>query len=855
MLTKVNLPGIHGGISQQSPHLRLQNQHSDVHNAECSIIDGLKFPRAGTVYRRAVYTDGSLGVVRTTDGKDWHIALNTTSNLIRIVDLGDPNATYQDISIAGFSYLSSITNADKLKILNLLDTVFLLNTDKVVSEAHNPFNSAALRPIAVFKIDEAFPTFTVGYLMSARKDDGATSLGVSSVIHTVPAGTTDPAVVATAIQGMFESHHTTGVNFGRGIIGVSLESSRVAYGGQLYRAKISHVSSAGNVPAPGGNTWWEDMGTSGIPSGVPLWASGNQYYDVDDLAALDVTITFTPTSFGTHPVTTFPSFPTLVSNIGRYLHVTSVGSIEKLIPNPAATLASVTYQITDGYYVLYDSLTSTYKEVAAPGREAVLNKNTTPHVLKYIAGTWSVDYGDFYKHPRKAGDSDSNPSPDIVGRKISNMFYHRNRLCFLADNYVVMSRALEPYSFFAQTATEVLDDDPISAHPNSTGYHKLLHAVPMGKQLYLIAKDRQYILHSGYDALTSRTVAIDETTAFPLVAGAAPVQLETGMLLLKSNGAFNGVIDYSTGDGEFMTIGTSLNDQCPRLIPSDFDRLTYVTSPRMAFVWKRGSKTVYALRLHKNAEGQSVQVAWHKWTMAWPIVQLQHKDEDELWVVYDTGAYSYNTMATLQLDPQEITIDGFFGGIQSGPPVAMDIIAYGWGTAEYVDITIASTISLADIVAIDWDAGVPCVIEEPTPGTFRIYSPMYDGGVTSRRLLVGKRIDNPYVELSPLVLRDDNGLPVNDRAAVINLMQFNWTGGEFTVVMSGNGTMPERSVDIMPRSYVPGDHSPGASYSEVEPTKIPVMFPAGRAVVKLRHKGLIPTKINGVTYELDVYRD
>jgi hypothetical protein len=47
-MVKLNLPGLHGGISQQSPNLRSPNQHTDATNVVFDLYEGIRGPRWGT---------------------------------------------------------------------------------------------------------------------------------------------------------------------------------------------------------------------------------------------------------------------------------------------------------------------------------------------------------------------------------------------------------------------------------------------------------------------------------------------------------------------------------------------------------------------------------------------------------------------------------------------------------------------------------------------------------------------------------------------------------------------------------------------------------------------------------------
>lgn len=856
-LTKVNIPGLHGGISQQSPHLRLQNQHSDVVNVECTLLDGLRFPRNTTVPQRWGVTEGALDTVTTTDGREW--LLSYLGNMLYLTPIGtDDYGAIGTCSTAALSYFTGV-QAKNLKVLNLLDTVFILNTTKVVDLTYNPYSIKALEPFAMFRITEVFPSTALQVVL--RVNPSVTGvIGNQVVIGGVTPATSDTifsvaSQLGAALRGLYtrtEVLKETGV--------VYLGSATVKTGGRFYEAKQTHVSSAGNAPVVGGNAYWLDQGTYAVAGAVPDWASGATYLTKDDLMDLRPDVSWDQDSIATqHPIDLFGT-RRIADQFGiQQLYVTLASAYEKLPPEPPQFMNGVVISPSDGYYVTWDSATRKYKETVAPNREVTMRANTMPYKLEYnsTTGSWTLSEGDWKNHPRLVGDDDSAPLPDIYNRRISHMFYHRNRLCFLADNFVVMSRANEPYKLFPQTATEVLDDDPISVNPNSTGYHPLLHAVPSNKQLYLFAAAKQYVLHSGYDALTPKTIAIDETTSYRMVPDSVPLQLEDSIVLLLDKGVHVGVLEYKITDAEYLTEGVDLTDQCPRLIPKGYNSLAYASASKSLFVWKRNTADTecFSLRMHRSSEGALVQLAWQRHIMPMAIRLLKARSSDELWVAYDTiDPAAPSTISRLPMDVEQVLIRHSASlSTIAGQRLAIDITQ----VALQVSNTVYGAYPTLNhpgsrFVAVDLLSGVPLDDSTEVPGVGRWFTnPMYTG--SQRPVAFGYTLSPAEVELSPLVLRDDNGLPDNNLEATIARLQINWTGGEFSVVMSGEA-MPQRTVDVMPRSFVPGSHTPGGSYLEVEPTKVTVLYPAGRCKIKLRHKGTIPTRINNISYELDVHK-
>ena len=134
----------------------------------------------------------------------------------------------------------------------------------------------------------------------------------------------------------------------------------------------------------------------------------------------------------------------------------------------------------DDYYVKFISADQLWEETVAPSQFTSFDVASMPHVLiRTLDGNFrftQVD-GNGYSinigggrlvtqsvpawGDRICGDLNSVPDPTFIGRRINDIFFHKNRLGFLSDENVIMSRSGEYYEFFPETITQTLDTDPI----------------------------------------------------------------------------------------------------------------------------------------------------------------------------------------------------------------------------------------------------------------------------------------------------------------------------------------------------------------------------------------------------------
>ena len=197
----------------------------------------------------------------------------------------------------------------------------------------------------------------------------------------------------------------------------------------------------------------------------------------------------------------------------------------------------------DNYYVKFVTNNGNaleegqWEETVEAGIKFKFNYDTMPHVLirqadgnfrfARVDGDSYTLSGQTYTLPkwgeRTVGDLVSAPDPSFINAKINNVFFFRNRLGFLADDNVVLSRVSEFFNFFPETVLSVIDSDPIDVAASHTKVAILKNAVTMGEQLILFSDQTQFVLSSSADNLTPKTANVLVATEFESSDAASPV--------------------------------------------------------------------------------------------------------------------------------------------------------------------------------------------------------------------------------------------------------------------------------------------------------------------------------------------
>ena len=184
---------------------------------------------------------------------------------------------------------------------------------------------------------------------------------------------------------------------------------------------------------------------------------------------------------------------------------------------PARTKDGFTIKITgdpssgtDDYWITHnnqaDQDVGEWVETVEPGLANSLDETTMPlQLVRTSEDPWdasfSADYGETVFSldtitwtERLAGDETTAPDPTFVGETLNDMFFHKNRLGFLANENVILSELGEHFNFYATTATDLLDTDMIDLASPTNKVSILHNAIAFNENLILFSDFGQFKL-------------------------------------------------------------------------------------------------------------------------------------------------------------------------------------------------------------------------------------------------------------------------------------------------------------------------------------------------------------------------
>lgn len=272
----------------------------------------------------------------------------------------------------------------------------------------------------------------------------------------------------------------------------------------------------------------------------------------------------------------------------------------------------------DSYYVRFNtnytsSGVGVWQECPAPGVSLGFTDASMPHILiRNADSTFTFKQADY--KDRVSGDLTSNPDPSFVTRKISDIFFYRNRLGFLSDEAVIFSEAGQYFNFFRTTVTDLLDSDPIDVNASHTKVSLLKHAVPFNKQLLLFSEQSQFLIDQN-ELLTPKTVGIKVATEFPCNVVAKPVGVGNNVYFAVDKGEWSAFREYYVDTNNATTDSQDVTGHLPTYIPANVFKISTAANEDILVALTRDEPgSIYVYKYFWNGQ-EKLQSSWSKWTL------------------------------------------------------------------------------------------------------------------------------------------------------------------------------------------------------------------------------------------------
>ncbi len=295
---------------------------------------------------------------------------------------------------------------------------------------------------------------------------------------------------------------------------------------------------------------------------------------------------------------------------------------------------------TDDYYVKFvaDNGTSgagAYEETvrphnfagtsAADAMKAGFDPATMPHALinnrngTFTFAKLDLSFGTAqgnqnYWKDREVGDNVSNPFPTILGKQITEMFFHRNRLGLIAEEQVVMSQPGQYFNLFIVSAIAASDDNPIDITVSDIKPAFINHTLPINKGVMMFSDNGQFLLFTESDIFSPKTVRLKKIASYECDASIQPVDLGTSVLFTSNVSAYARAFEATVVDDDTPPKIVEQTRVVPEFLPKDITKSTNSASIGITTYGKKGDSTVYHYKYY-DAGNTREQSAWYSWTL------------------------------------------------------------------------------------------------------------------------------------------------------------------------------------------------------------------------------------------------
>ena len=342
----------------------------------------------------------------------------------------------------------------------------------------------------------------------------------------------------------------------------------------------------------------------------------------------------------------------------------------------------------DDYYVQAVLNSSTkevsYKEVPKDNEIHGFDASTLPRrLVRNSDGTYSLKLTNWTA--RAAGDDETNPFPQFVGKTISDLFYHQGRLGMLSGETLHISETNQSTNFFLPTVLTSLDTQPIEISNAGTEIALLEFAIPYSESLLLFSKLQQNVLRAD-NILTSKSASIKTATTFEASLKAKPSSSGKFVFFAEKRGAHTGIREYFVDSNTNTMDAAQITMHVPKYIDGEATQLLASSNADMLLVRTDDSDsedTIFVYRYTWLGTSKA-QASWSKWTFDGKIRGMGFIETDLILIIErtlggvtrsyieklnlgkDSAASETNMLAGVHLDRRvKLTTDSAFDNFSS----------------------------------------------------------------------------------------------------------------------------------------------------------------------------------------------
>ncbi len=288
-----------------------------------------------------------------------------------------------------------------------------------------------------------------------------------------------------------------------------------------------------------------------------------------------------------------------------------------------------------------------WEECNKPERRIAFDKSTMPIQLVRTSATQftlgQVDYA-----PCGVGDQFTAPKPSFVStvagqdedtvtasRTINKMLFFRNRLVFLSDENVIMSRPGDFFNFWPKSAIAASAEDPIDLSCSSEYPAHVFDGIQVNTGLVLFTKNQQFMLTTDSDVLSPLTAKINALATYNFNHRTNPINLGTTLAFLDNAGKFTRMFEMASVLREGEPVILEQSKVISRLFPKNINLVANSRENSFIVFAEKGGTSLYGFRYFTAGEKRIMQ-SWITWELSGNIQHICMLD-DAVYAVVRNG--------------------------------------------------------------------------------------------------------------------------------------------------------------------------------------------------------------------------
>ena len=261
-----------------------------------------------------------------------------------------------------------------------------------------------------------------------------------------------------------------------------------------------------------------------------------------------------------------------------------------------------------------------------------LNPATMPHALiNNRNGTFtfkkldeaSKGSTDNYWKYREVGDDTSNPFPSFNGSEINEIFFHRNRLGFISNEQIVLSRPNDFFNLFVVSAITTSDDNPIDITVSDTKPAFINQVLQMQKGVMMFSDNAQFLLFTESDIFSPKTARLKKLSSYECDSSIQPRDLGTSVMFTSSVAAYTRAYEAVIVDDDIPPKVLEQTRVVPEYIPKDITISANSSALGIVTFGKKNSSELYHYKYFDSGERRD-QSAWYSWTLTGTLQHMTY---------------------------------------------------------------------------------------------------------------------------------------------------------------------------------------------------------------------------------------